>query len=37
MLTDDGGAAGSVVAGYAGTRHRATYTCAGDAVNLAAR
>jgi class 3 adenylate cyclase len=25
------------VAGYAGTQHRATYTCVGDTVNLAAR
>src|SRR5512143_3723720 len=30
-------ASGSVMAGYAGTHHRATYTCVGDAVNLAAR
>lgn len=30
-------ASGTVMAGYAGTRHRATYTCVGDAVNLAAR
>lgn len=30
-------ASGRVVAGYAGTQHRATYTCVGDAVNLAAR
>jgi adenylate cyclase len=30
-------ASGMVVAGYAGTRHRATYTCVGDTVNLAAR
>ena len=30
-------ATGSVMAGYAGTQHRATYTCIGDAVNLAAR
>jgi class 3 adenylate cyclase len=30
-------ASGMVVAGYAGTQHRATYTCVGDAVNLAAR
>ncbi len=30
-------ASGSVMAGYAGTQHRATYTCVGDAVNLAAR
>ena len=26
-----------VIAGYAGTQHRATYTCVGDTVNLAAR
>ena len=30
-------ASGRVIAGYAGTQHRATYTCIGDAVNLAAR
>ena len=30
-------ASGAVVAGYAGTQHRATYTCVGDTVNLAAR
>ena len=30
-------ASGRVMAGYAGTQHRATYTCIGDAVNLAAR
>jgi class 3 adenylate cyclase len=30
-------ASGSVIAGYTGTQHRATYTCVGDAVNLAAR
>jgi len=30
-------ASGVVVAGYAGTQHRATYTCVGDPVNLAAR
>ncbi len=30
-------ASGEVMAGYAGTQHRATYTCVGDAVNLAAR
>jgi adenylate cyclase len=30
-------ASGAVVAGYAGTQHRATYTCVGDIVNLAAR
>jgi adenylate cyclase len=30
-------ASGTVIAGYAGTSHRATYTCIGDAVNLAAR
>jgi adenylate cyclase len=30
-------ATGQVIAGYTGTMHRATYTCVGDAVNLAAR
>ncbi len=30
-------ASGEVVAGYTGTRQRATYTCIGDTVNLAAR
>ncbi|MBS0319988.1 MAG: response regulator [Proteobacteria bacterium] len=30
-------ATGEVVAGYAGTSERATYTCIGDTVNLAAR
>jgi class 3 adenylate cyclase len=30
-------ASGIVIAGYAGTQHRATYTCVGDTVNLAAR
>jgi class 3 adenylate cyclase len=30
-------ASGDVVAGYTGTQHRATYTCVGDTVNLAAR
>jgi len=30
-------ASGTVMAGYAGTQHRATYTCVGDTVNLAAR
>ena len=30
-------ASGKVMVGYAGTQHRATYTCVGDAVNLAAR
>lgn len=30
-------ASGEMVAGYAGTRERATYTCVGDTVNLASR
>jgi class 3 adenylate cyclase len=30
-------ASGTVIAGYAGTQHRATYTCVGDTVNLASR
>jgi class 3 adenylate cyclase len=30
-------ASGRVIAGYAGTQHRATYTCVGDTVNLASR
>jgi len=30
-------ASGEVVAGYTGTQQRATYTCVGDTVNLAAR
>jgi adenylate cyclase len=30
-------ASGQVIAGYTGTQHRATYTCVGDPVNLAAR
>ncbi len=30
-------ASGEVVAGYTGTQERATYTCVGDTVNLAAR
>ena len=30
-------ATGDVVAGYTGTQNRATYTCIGDTVNLAAR
>jgi adenylate cyclase len=30
-------ASGNVVAGYTGTQYRATYTCVGDAVNLASR
>jgi class 3 adenylate cyclase len=32
-----GVASGHVVAGYTGTLHRATYTCVGDTVNVAAR
>lgn len=32
-----GVASGKVIAGYTGTQHRATYTCVGDTVNLAAR
>jgi adenylate cyclase len=30
-------ASGAVIAGYTGTQHRATYTCVGDAVNVASR
>ena len=30
-------ASGEMIAGYAGTNDRATYTCIGDTVNLAAR
>lgn len=30
-------ASGQVIAGFTGTQHRATYTCVGDPVNLAAR
>ena len=30
-------ASGAMIAGYTGTQHRATYTCVGDTVNLAAR
>ena len=30
-------ASGAVIAGYTGTQYRATYTCVGDTVNLAAR
>jgi class 3 adenylate cyclase len=32
-----GVATGQVIAGYTGTHHRATYTCVGDTVNVAAR
>jgi adenylate cyclase len=30
-------ATGEMIAGYTGTQQRATYTCIGDAVNIAAR
>jgi class 3 adenylate cyclase len=30
-------ASGQMIAGYAGTQHRATYTCVGDTVNVASR
>jgi class 3 adenylate cyclase len=30
-------ASGRVIAGFTGTQHRATYTCVGDTVNIAAR
>ena len=30
-------ASGRVIAGYTGTQNRATYTCVGDTVNVAAR
>ena len=30
-------ASGEMIAGYTGTQHRATYTCVGSTVNLAAR
>jgi class 3 adenylate cyclase len=30
-------ASGQMIAGFTGTQHRATYTCVGDTVNLAAR
>jgi len=30
-------ASGHVIAGFTGTQHRATYTCVGDTVNIAAR
>jgi adenylate cyclase len=32
-----GVASGQMIAGYTGTHHRATYTCVGDTVNVAAR
>ena len=37
VQTGIGIASGRMIAGYTGTRHRATYTCVGDTVNLAAR
>jgi class 3 adenylate cyclase len=37
ILIGVGIASGDVVAGYTGTRQRATYTCIGDTVNVAAR
>jgi class 3 adenylate cyclase len=37
MLLSIGIATGEVVAGYAGTDQRASYTCIGNKVNLAAR
>jgi len=37
ILIGIGIASGKVIAGFTGTQHRATYTCVGDAVNLAAR
>ncbi len=37
LNTGIGIASGAVIAGYTGTQNRATYTCIGDTVNIAAR
>jgi len=37
QMVGDGFASGRVIAGFTGTQSRATYTCVGDTVNLAAR